>query len=212
MSSKAASVSANEPAPKKSKKMLFIIVGVVLALAGGGGGYYYMAAKKAAAEAAEDSDAPTGKNLPKRPIFVPLDPFTVNLADPGGEKMAQISINLQISDAKISEEIKAFMPAIRHNVLKIISSRESRELLTSDGKDKLAEEIAIATALPLGWSPSEEDAPVKEKSESPDKSAKDTEKAAKPGAGDKNKAKKMKRRAPPPNPIEQVHFSQFIVQ
>ena len=171
-----------------------------------------MAAKKAAAEAAEDSDAPTGKNLPKRPIFVPLDPFTVNLADPGGEKMAQISINLQISDAKISEEIKAFMPAIRHNVLKIISSRESRELLTSDGKDKLAEEIAIATALPLGWSPSEEDAPVKEKSESPDKSAKDTEKAAKPGAGDKNKAKKMKRRAPPPNPIEQVHFSQFIVQ
>ena len=227
---KAAAPAGGEAAPKKSKKMLFIIVGVVLALAGGGG-YYYMSAKKAAAAAAEEEGGghAASKEHAKKPIFVPLDAFTVNLADTNAEKMAQISVTLQVSDPKVAEEVKVYMPAIRHNLLKIISSKESKELLSSEGKDRLADEIAIATAIPLGWTPPEDegDRPPKAAKPAPAAPHGDAKTAdaghgeAKPAAAEpepaevkveKPKPKKLKRRAPPPNPIEQVHFSQFIVQ
>ena len=205
----APAAAAAEGAPKKSKKKLLIIIGLVLALAGGGGGYYYMAQKKAK-EAAEEDGHPAGKEHAKKPIFVPMDAFTVNLADTNAEKMAQISVTLQISDPKVAEEIKAYMPAIRHNLLKLISSKESKELLSSEGKDRLAEEIAIATALPLGWTPQEEDTEAKPKKAKAGEG--DAETKGESDKDSKAKSKKSKRKEPPPNPIEQVHFSQFIVQ
>jgi hypothetical protein len=50
-------------------------------------------------------------------VFVPLDPFTVNLADRDAERYAQIGVTLEIEDAKVGDQIKAYMPAIRNNIL-----------------------------------------------------------------------------------------------
>ena len=49
------------------------------------------------------------KSAPKRdpkavPVFVPLDNFTVNLADREAERYAQIGISLELNDAKAGEE------------------------------------------------------------------------------------------------------------
>ena len=216
MSAKPAA-SPETDAPKKSKKMLFIIVGAVVALAGAGGGYFYYASAKKAALAAAEDESPVSKKTPaKAPIFLPLDSFTVNLADTHAEKMAQIAVSLKLVDQKTADEIKIYMPAIRHNILKVIAAKESRLLLTNEGKDQLAHEIAIVSAEPLGWEPPEgEGLPSKQDKDSgAEKSNKSAEvdKDAKEAKGDKSKAKKAKKKAPPPNPVEQVHFSQFIVQ
>jgi flagellar protein FliL len=181
---------------KKGKGKLFIIIGLVVALAGGGGGYYWYSKK--AAEESEDGEQAKGKKaVLKAPTFVALEPFTVNLSDTSAERMAQIAVSLQVSDPKTEEAIKAYMPALRHDILKAISAKESKEILTSEGKDKLASEIAVVAAQRLGWKGGDDD-------DEGDGDAKSD-----------NSAKKKKKKAKvvaAPNPIDQVHFSQFIVQ
>ena len=104
MSAAAAPATAEAP-PKKGKKKLIIILAAVLLLAGIGGGVaVYMMKKKAAEAAAAEAASEEGegagdahaKHAPKKekkgdahapPVFVPLEPFTVNLADKRGRAL-----------------------------------------------------------------------------------------------------------------------------
>ena len=72
------------------------------------------------------------------PIFVPLEPFIVNLADRETERFAQIGINLQVDDAKVGDQMKLYMPAIRNAILLILSRKSAEDLLTAEGKVQLA--------------------------------------------------------------------------
>ena len=160
------------PAPAKSKKMLFIIVGV-LVLALGGGGFIFMSKQRAAA--AEGEDGPPEKaaaahaDPKKAPAYLPLDNMVVNLADPGGEKVAQIGITLEVEDAHASDSVKAYLPTIRSGILMLISQRTSEELLSAEGKQKLAKDILHQAAIPFGGDeepPDEDEAPKKKKKSS----------------------------------------------
>lgn len=133
---------AEEPAKAapKSKKMLFIIVGVVvLALLGGGGGWFFLMKKNADSDEEEEVTKAVAHKGP--PTFLPLDTMVVNLADPGGEKVAQIGVTLELSDPKATEKVKPYLPAIRSAILLKVSERTAEELLQREGKDKLAEDI-----------------------------------------------------------------------
>ncbi len=181
-------VAAEAKAPAKSKKMLFIIIGAVLVLALGGGAFVYMG-KQHAAEGAEEAPAKVAHVDPKHaPVYLPLDNMVVNLADPGGEKVAQVGITLQVVDAKASDSVKAYLPVIRSSILMLIAQRTSEELLTQDGKQKLAKDILHQASLPFGGVDEDPDeAPVKKK-------------------------KSAKRVAAIEFPVIDVLFSSFIVQ
>lgn len=196
----AAAASAETTVAKKGSKKLWIIIGVVLLLvAGGGGGYMVMKKKADAAAEAEGGDhgeaaaaAPArkpAKRDPKTPpTYMPMDPFVVNLADRDSDRYAQIGITLEIDDPKFADEMKAYMPAIRNAILMILSHKTAADMLGREGKEVLAAEIAREAVRPLGIhieaDSDEEGAPTKKK-----------------------------RRAPPVyNPVQQVHFSSFIVQ
>jgi flagellar protein FliL len=198
------------PAPKKgSKKMIIIIAVAALVLVGGGGGAFMMMKKKAAdaeaEEGAEGGHAPAktaAKHDPKSvPTFVALDPFTVNLADRQAERFAQVGVTLEVGDAKMSDQIKAFMPAIRNNVLLAIADRTSAELLERDGKKMLAEKIRKETSRALGVEVEDDEAAAEDDDSHSDKAA-----------DKKPKKKKKKKPAPPELPVRAVHFSNFIIQ
>lgn len=138
--------------PKKGKKKLLImvIVAVLLLLVLGGGAAMVVMKKKAAqatelsedgepVEVAEVAEKPRKKAGP--PTFVPLDPFTVNLADKDSDRFAQIAVTLQIGDAKAGDRIKLYMPAIRNNILMVLASKTSDQLLDRAGKEAVAREI-----------------------------------------------------------------------
>ena len=155
-------------APAKSKKMLFIIIGAVLVLALGGGAFVFMSKQRAAAaEGEEAAPAKAAHADPKKaPVYLPLDNMVVNLADPGGEKVAQIGITLEVTDAHASDSVKAYLPTIRSSVLMLIAQRTSEELLSQDGKQKLAKAILHQASIPFGGEeedPETEEAPVKKK-------------------------------------------------
>ena len=146
--------AAQAPAPKKKKGKLLVIAGIVVVLlAGGGGAAAFLMKKKsdAHAEAADEDDgehdAKAAKKKKKKkaegaPVFVTLEPFTVNLADTETDRLAQVAVVFEAGDKKIDEAIKAQMPAVRNAILLLLSSKTGRELLTLEGKEKLAAQIA----------------------------------------------------------------------
>lgn len=196
-----------EAKPAGGKKRLIIILLAVVLLAGGGGaGWFFFMKPKPDAEEEAPAAAPD-KGKPK--TFGTLDPFTVNLADEGGDRLVQVGVVLELADAKVAGELSNQMPAVRNAILLLLSSKYAKELLTRAGKEKLAEEIAVAAGSQLGWEPpdDEEDAPAPKAR----KGAAKQEEAADASAEPAKKPRKKKRR-PPPNPVEAVHFSQFLVQ
>jgi flagellar FliL protein len=216
MSAAAAAAAPADAAPKKGKKKLIIIIAAVLLLAGvGGGAAVFMMKKKAAeaeAAAAEDGESDgharaepkkdkkkEGKNAP--PVFVPLDPFTVNLADRESERYAQVGITLEIEDAKFGDDLKNYMPAVRNNILMVLAQKSAADLQAHEGKMKLAREIRREALKPMGieWEDDEDEAEPAAHGE------------AKPGAEAPKKKKKKRKSAEEP-PIKAVHFSNFIIQ
>ena len=143
-------------APAKSKKLLIIIGAAVLIVALLAGGAFFYISKQRAAAAAEDAEGGAGEKTtapaaPKTPpAYLPLDSMVVNLADPGGEKVAQIGITLEVVDAHAVDAVKAFLPTIRSGILLLISQRTAEELLKPEGKQKLAKDILHETLLPFG--------------------------------------------------------------
>jgi flagellar protein FliL len=204
----AAVADAAPPAKGGKKKLIIIIAAVLLVVLIGGGAAFFLLKKKPAegeeggedghakAEAHEPAPKPKPKHDPKHPpVFVPLDPFTVNLADKESERYAQIGVTLEIEDAKTGEELKLYMPAIRNNILMVLSHKTAAQLLTREGKDKLAQSILYASVRPLGYD-IEEDEDEEE-----------------PAADAPPPKKKKKKKKPPTNlPVTAVHFSNFIVQ
>jgi flagellar protein FliL len=209
MSAAPAATANAAPAAKGGKKKLIIIIAAVLVLVLGGGGAAFVLMKKHPAEGedgADDggharADAPAAKAKPKHdpkhpPIFLPLDPFTVNLADRESERYAQIAVTLEIDEAKTADELKLYMPAIRNNILMVLSHKTAEQILTREGKEKLATAILYASVKPLGYE-------IDEEEEAPEDPEADTA---------PKKKKKKKKAAPPVLPVTAVHFSNFIVQ
>jgi flagellar FliL protein len=132
---------AAEGTPKKGKgKLLIIIVAAVVLLAGGGGAaWYFMHAKKAAHDGQEEAKHEAEPAKP--PVFVKLEPFTVNLAAEGEEHMLQTDIELKVADAKATDNIKAHMPEVRNALLLLLSSKTADTLATAEGKQKLSAEV-----------------------------------------------------------------------
>ena len=203
MSTAAAAAEAPPPAAKGKKKLIILIAAAVLLLGGGGGAAFMMLKKKPVDDDGEDSAQvekaeSKAKAAPKHdakhpPAFAPLEPFTVNLADREVERYAQVAVTLELDDAKTGDDVKAFMPAIRNNILMVLAHKTSAQLLSAEGKTRLAGEIQRATSRALGIEVDEPD---------DDEAADDADKPR----------KKKKKRAAPALPIVAVHFSNFIVQ
>ena len=130
--------AAAEPPPKKKSKLLLILAIVVpLLLLGGGGTWYFLHGK---------ADAATEEKTVARkpPLFVPLDPFVVNLIQENGDHYLQIGLVYQMTDDKAVDALKAFMPVIRNRILLLLSSKRPSEISTAEGKQKLVGELVTA--------------------------------------------------------------------
>ncbi|MFO1403852.1 MAG: flagellar basal body-associated FliL family protein [Azonexus sp.] len=137
--------------PKKSKKLLIIIVAVVLLLVLGGGGAAFLLLKKNADEHADDEEVAEESAKPKKkdkkkdkeahPVFVNLDPFTVNLIPETGDQYLQVALSVEFEDPAGEVELKAHMPKVRNNITLLLSGKKASELISREGKEKLAAEL-----------------------------------------------------------------------
>lgn len=194
--------AGESPPPAKGKKKLIIIIvaALLLLVVLGGGAAVFVLKKRAAAAAAEEAgdDGAVAAHAADKaahdgpPIFVPLEPFVVNLADRDSDRYAQIGLTLEVEDTKFAEQMKLYMPAIRNSILMILAHKQSSELLERSGKEALAAEIMREAVRPMGIEI-------------------DPEPAAQAASGAEAKAAKGHKPAVH-NPIRRVHFSSFIIQ
>lgn len=204
MSAAPAASAGNAPPARGgllSRKFVLVTALLALLLAAGGGGAFYVLKQRGAADGGPDAQssnghAPSRQSHAEVPTFLPLEPFTVNLADKDQDRYAQIGITLQVDDEKVAERLKTYMPAVRNNVLLILANKTSAELLDRAGKEQLAGEIMRAVVRPLGID-IDGDAGAR---------------AAGEGAKDPRSTTQGQERRRPHNPVQQVLFTNVIVQ
>jgi flagellar protein FliL len=139
--------AAGDAPPKSKKKLIVFGIIIVLVLAIVGGAAAFLLKKKAPAGKGEEEahvEEPA-----KAPVFIPMEPFTVNLQSEGHDKYLQLTMTLQVDNDKQVDPIKANMPQVRSRLLMLLSSKDAEEIMTKEGKDKLVEEIITQINTPF---------------------------------------------------------------
>ncbi len=146
------------PPPKKIRSLVKIVLALTLLLGGAGGGAWYflqdqqpVAAKAGSAKVAKAANAKPDPSKP--PLFVALEPFTVNLQhEDASSQYLQVGLALKVSDAGAVDAVKLHMPEIRNRILLLLSSKKASELATAEGKKTLSTELAREVLQPLAGS------------------------------------------------------------
>jgi len=133
---------ADTPAPRSSKLLIVLLVGIGLIIAAAAAAYVFVGPKATQAEAAKPVVA-------EKPIFVTLEPLTVNLQGEGRAKFLHIGIALKVRSEPAKAQIVEFMPELRSRALMLLSNRAPDTLVSTDDKEKLAEEIRVELNRPL---------------------------------------------------------------
>ncbi len=149
--------AAEAAAPAKNKRgLLKIVLLLTLLLGGAGGGAWYFLQDQQPAEAtkpgaAKAAKAANAKQVPsKPPVFVTLEPFTVNLQQgDSSSQYLQVGLALKVTDAEFVDAIKLYMPEIRNRVLLLLSSKSAGDLATAEGKKTLSTELAREILQPF---------------------------------------------------------------
>ena len=135
--------------PKKSPLKLIVILVVVLAVLGGGGFVAWkkfvgpMLSGKGKTQPAT-SEAEAGADSAEAALMGPIytmDSFIVNLAGENGRRFLKVTIDLELGDAKLKEEMDRRLPQLRDTVLVLLSSKSYEDIENVQGKFKLREEI-----------------------------------------------------------------------
>ena len=144
---KAAAQKPSDPTvPKKSsKKMLIGIIALLALIIAGGAAWFFTKGKGDGAHVAEVKIEP-----PKTPIFVALEPFTVNLQRESADQYLQLGLSMKVFEAENEAKIKLNLPEIRSKILQLLTTKTATELLTAEGKNKLVREILTLSNAVIG--------------------------------------------------------------
>ncbi|HUO44422.1 MAG TPA: flagellar basal body-associated FliL family protein [Burkholderiales bacterium] len=133
-------------APRKGGKKLLVSILALVIVAGGGAAAWYVLKSR-------ETTKPEVKAQPVVPVYAALDTFTVNLlSDDGQNHHLQTNITLELGSPEVEQDLKQREPAIRNAILLLLSSKTSAELLTTDGKKKLADEVLATVNTTLSSS------------------------------------------------------------
>lgn len=153
--------------PKKSKLSLILMVSLVLTTGAAGffGWRYFSAAPKAppspagapaaenegeaadpAATAEESEHGASGEHGEKasQSTVLNFEPFLVNLADRDSSRYLRITIKLQVTNKSAAEKIasaEVVTSQMRDAILSTLSTKNSEQIITREGKEQLKGEI-----------------------------------------------------------------------
>lgn len=128
-------------APKSSKPLLLAaLLATGVLLAAGGGAAWYLSGRQPAAPAAP---------VTPPPIFVVVEPITVNLQANGRGRFLHTGITLRVADADSQARMAQYQPELRSRILTLLANRDGESLLTAQDKDRLAAEILESVNRPF---------------------------------------------------------------
>jgi len=176
-----AAPSASAPTKRSGKLLLILlliaILVLILAVLGVGA---LMMMKKSAGTGANASASPdpvavppppptpapapftSAVNLSKPPVFIQLEPFTVNLRAGESEdnRYLQADIALRVNDQKTADSLKGWMPEIRNRINLMLASKSLSELQNDLSHEKLQNEILRGLNTMFGVPPPPPEVPL----------------------------------------------------
>jgi flagellar FliL protein len=130
-----------------SNKLIVILIGVLFVLILGMGGGMYMLWTKLAAVSAltgnPEADQHGEKNKPEAAGKVmAMDTFIVNLADPGANRYLRVTMDVEVTGGKTpEEEITRRTSQLRDAILMILPTKKFSDIVTTEGKTALRDEL-----------------------------------------------------------------------
>ena len=73
-----------------------------------------------------------------------MEPFIVNLADPGGRRYFKVQVVLEFDKAALQDELKQRRAQLRSNIILLLTSKTYTQVATMAGKIKLRNQIIRA--------------------------------------------------------------------
>lgn len=141
----AESVAEEAPVKKSGKKMLLLIAVAVLLIGGGAGASWYFFSHKTEAS----GDKHVKVQPAKAPVFILMEPFTVNLQSEGTDQFLQCTFTLQVADNEQVELLKLYLPLVRSRLLLLLTSKHASDINNAAGKQKLIDDIKSTVNLPF---------------------------------------------------------------
>ncbi len=133
-----------------SNKILVLLIGVMMMLILGlGGGLFMMWNQLSAlnaqsvADAGGQPDEVASLEQSLGPIFS-LDTFIVNLADKGGTRYLRVTMDLELGNSDLEDELYKRLPQVRDSLLMILPSKRFEDISTVQGKTALRDEMLEA--------------------------------------------------------------------
>ena len=128
---------AEQAKPEKGKKSFLIKIIILTVLLGflGGGGYvgYAKFIKPPPPEVAQQQ--------PEQAVAHEMGTFLVNLSDPGGKRYLKVTMQLELTNQPVSQELGKRNVEMRDMVLMLLSSKEYNEIGNANGKIILKREL-----------------------------------------------------------------------
>lgn len=130
-----------EKSQKGGKKLLIMIPILSLVLGVGGfAGYKFLLNKDKGHETQE-------AHLEGPSVMVPLAPFVINL---DGGRFLKFTVQLELLDAKLKEEVKEKIPQVRDTIIMLVSNRSPQSVSSPEGKFQLKDEILLRVNQVMG--------------------------------------------------------------
>ena len=144
--------------PSKGGMLKWVIIAVAAVVVLGGGGFagwwfFLRSPAPATAKAGEQKPgAPGAGGASMAGPIIPLAPFIVNLADPGGRRYLKVTVELELDKKEGEAEFKGRVPEIRDQIILALSSKTFQQLQGGAGKQVLREELTarMNTILKVG--------------------------------------------------------------
>jgi flagellar FliL protein len=129
-------------APSRKFPIKWILIGVtVLVLAGGGFvGWTMVRSDSPAGPDQQTPLAPQASKAAPEPDVgqtFTMDPFVVNLNEPGGKRYLKSKIELEFMEEKVRQELDLRLPQLRDVILMHLSSKALDDIQSVDGKIEL---------------------------------------------------------------------------
>lgn len=83
------------------------------------------------------------------PIYVKVDPFTVNLQGDQYGRLLYVGLSLQVGDEETRDFLRENMPQVRSRLLILHSAQSPQKLATTEGKEALAAAIIQTLSTPM---------------------------------------------------------------
>ena len=124
--------------PKSRALLLIGLLIVLLAVASSVAVYFFLDARDGSEATEVVDDEPVEAPVP---IFVTINPFTVNLQSDYGDRLLYVGLSLRVGDEATSTFLTQHMPEVRSRLLMLLSGKSAEELIKPEGKVQLKQQI-----------------------------------------------------------------------